>query len=104
MKVYIKIIEDLLNTKIKFTLAPEDYGYIAIEQLIKGYRELEYKYDKALSDLIEAHKKSISTSEIEAKIAEIDKEIEWQKEYGNTRTRDELETKKEHFLEILEDK
>lgn len=35
-------------------------------------------------------------------LEEIDKEIEYQKLYGNVSKREKLETKKEHFLELLE--
>ena len=46
----------------------------------------------------------ISISELNAKIKEIESEIEYQKQYGNVTTREKLEYKKEIYLELLEDK
>ena len=79
------------------------------EQLIK---ELEEKWDKDTHklqnalDLANADKINnyIPVSLVKEKIEEIDKEIEYQKLYGNVAKREKLETKKEHFLEILEGK
>lgn len=48
------------------------------------------------------HERNRWKTKIKDKIKEIDELLEYNRLYGNTRTRDELETKKEHFLEILE--
>lgn len=50
------------------------------------------------------NKEYIPVSLVKEKIEEIDKEIEYQKLYGNVAKREKLETKKEYFLEILEGK
>ena len=40
MEEDIKILEELINAKITFTISPSDYGWKAIEHLIKGYKQL----------------------------------------------------------------
>ena len=97
--------------------------FIAIEHLIKAYKELKeenaiLKKANNISDnvtinditnfmnksLEDFNKEYIPVSLVKEKIEEIDKEIEYQKLYGNVAKREKLETKKEHFLEILEGK
>ena len=41
MEQDIEILEELLNAKITFTISPTDYGWKALEHLIKAYKELE---------------------------------------------------------------
>ena len=48
------------------------------------------------------HERNRWETKIKDKIKEIDELLEYNKEYGNGATREKLETKKEHFLEILE--
>lgn len=85
----------------------------SLEHLIKAYKKLEEEKNKYLINLtdeqyrklVDIIRKDINkewTSKIKEKIEEIDKEIEYQKLYGNVSKREELETKKEHFLELLE--
>ena len=47
----IEILENLLEEGFEAMCYPEAQ---AIEHLLKAYKELEYKYDKALSDLVQA--------------------------------------------------
>ena len=83
MEEYIKILEDLIN-HIRFN-EPMHYGislyYKAIENLIKGYRELEEENEDLKNDLHHdglAHKyltlkaTSIPKSKIKEKIEEIE--------------------------------
>lgn len=41
MEQDIEILEELLNAKITFTISTTDYGWKALEHLIKAYKELE---------------------------------------------------------------
>lgn len=41
MEQDIDILEELLNAKITFTISTTDYGWKALEHLIKAYKELE---------------------------------------------------------------
>ena len=45
----------------------------------------------------------ISKSKINDKIKELNEDIEYQKQYGNTAKREKLEEKKETYLDLLED-
>lgn len=107
MEEDIKILENLLEEGFEAMCYLEAQ---AIEHLIKAYKELEEKWDKDTHklqnalDLANADKINnyIPVSLVKEKIEEIDKEIEHQKLYGNVSKREELETKKEHFLEFLE--
>ena len=105
-----KLIEEL--TKVR----PDELSkeglklFEYINEIIDRNKELEEKWDKDTHtlqnalDLANADKINNYTpnSKIKEKIEEIDKEIEYQKLYGNVSKREELETKKEHFLELLE--
>ena len=73
MEEDIKILEELLNAKITVKLSPSDYGWKAIEHLIKGYKELEEeikKINKQL-DLDYVDKNYIPVSLVEEKIEEL---------------------------------
>lgn len=105
-----KLIEEL--TKVR----PDELSkgglklFEYINEIIDRNKELEEKWNKDTHtlqnalDLANADKINnyIPVSLIKEKIEEIDKEIEYQKLYGNVAKREKLETKKEHFLEILE--
>lgn len=70
MEEDLKILEELLNANVSFKISPEDRGYKAIENLIKGYRELEEKikrYEKEL-DLDYVDNNFISISKIKENI------------------------------------
>ena len=84
-----------------------------INEIIDRNKELEEENEKYIVQLTdEQYRKLVDNirndvnkewkSLVKEKIEEIDKEIEYQKLYGNVSKREKLETKKEHFLEILE--
>lgn len=110
MERIIEIAERMIeNCKEHFELYDEAFvakeEINAIEHLIKVYKEqndIIKTANIAINDLQEKLKNYIPVSLVKEKIEEIDKEIEYQKLYGNVSKREELETKKEHFLELLE--
>ena len=69
MEQDIEILEELLNAKITFTISPTDYGWKALEQLIKAYKELEEYYEEQN----EVNAKFIPVSLVEEKIEEYTK-------------------------------
>ena len=71
MEKDIKILEELLNAKISFTIRPTDYGYTAIESLINKYKEQE-------RDIRASH---ILLAKYSQKNEEQEKIIELMKEY-----------------------
>lgn len=75
-----KILEQLLNTKISFTLSPTDEGYKIIENLLKAYKEKEVErkwYMEIISKLsFELGKYQAKSEEDEAVIEKQQKEIE----------------------------
>ena len=87
MEQDIDILEELLNAKITFTISTTDYGWKALEHLIKAYKELEEKNKKKSIEIIcyqEELENSIPVSLVEEKIEEINKLItEAQKESGS---------------------
>ena len=57
LEEFIKYYEsEAISRKFRGTLSisVDEYDIDAIEHLLKAYKELEYKYDKALSDLVQA--------------------------------------------------
>ena len=84
----IKILEELLNAKITFTINPTDYGWKALEHLIKAYKELEeenktlnernqylVKYRAKLEkELYESNENYIPISLVEEKIEKLKNE------------------------------
>ena len=111
MKEDIKYLDKMVKEYKQFgDLHNPDYEdtdriYQAIENLIKGYRELEalnkaheeeigrleYCYEKALDDLIKTLKNSIPKSKIEDKIEELNKRIEQYDEYSKQRIETDVE-------------
>lgn len=114
----IKVLEEIKDMFIHL----KNYGWIndikkdidtdkaiqAIEHLIKAYKEKEEENEELTENYNVLENEYITNSIpnfiVKEKIEEIDKEIEYQKLYGNVAKREKLETKKEHFLEILEGK
>lgn len=71
MEQDIDILEELLNAKITFTISTTDYGWKALEHLIKAYKELEEKNKKKSIEIIcyqEELENSIPVSLVEEKI------------------------------------
>lgn len=71
MEQDIEILEELLNAKITFTISTTDYGWKALEHLIKAYKELEEKNKKKSIEIIcyqEELENSIPVSLVEEKI------------------------------------
>ena len=61
LEEFIKYYEsEAISRKFRGTLSisVDEYDIDAIEHLIKAYKELEYKYNKALSDLVQAEHKN----------------------------------------------
>lgn len=114
----IKVLEEIKDMFIHL----KNYGWIndikkdidtdkaiqAIEHLIKAYKEKEEENEELTENYNVLENEYITNSIpnfiVKEKIEEIDKEIEYQKLYGNVAKREKLETKKEHFLELLEGK
>ena len=93
MEEDLKILEELLNANVSFKISPEDRGYKALENLIKGYREI--KEENRIFALVGSNialklhieKNYISKSKIKEKLEEFDKEYhEILKDYGNIDT------------------
>lgn len=112
----IKVLEEIKDMFIHL----KNYGWIndikkdidtdkaiqAIEHLIKAHKEKEEENEELTENYNVLENEYITNSIpnfiVKEKIEEIDKEIEYQKLYGNVAKREKLETKKEHFLELLE--
>lgn len=93
-----KIINDL-----EMALLTDLYGHITtlvkkedLEHLIKAYKELEYKYNKALSDLVQADHKN---KELEEEVMQKDLEIIGVEEY----TKESMGEIIEHYYTANED-
>ena len=118
MEEDIKILEEMKKDIVYDS--DEDYDnqiairqIQAIENIIKGYRELEKDlHEMTISN---NHKKEnwihknclneyIPKSKIKENIKEIDQLIEYEKQYGNVANRERLEFKKEVLQELLEEK